>query len=134
MWVTHFLNIRLECYNTLCTDDDHWLTIIWIDPMVLRFLCLLLFSLRSNGYIGDLRNYVQVMVTITTSLVVWITQDLNLVRPLAMMVGLLHRGTNVVQQVPWDRANPTKKGLSAWIDYMELNYDMFTLNFYILYL
>jgi hypothetical protein len=50
---------------------------------------------------------------------------LNTVGPLTKIVRSNIWGNNVLLQVPRDSAKPTKKGLRAWIDHMELNYDMF---------
>jgi hypothetical protein len=62
-------------------------------------------------------------VTITVSLVVWITWSLNLAKPLTMMVRDNIRGTGIVLQVHWDSVNPIEKGLRAHINHMKKNYD-----------
>jgi hypothetical protein len=43
---------------------------------------------------------------------------------LLMMDDSIHiRGTGVVLQVPWDKANPARNGLISWADHIELKYD-----------
>jgi hypothetical protein len=87
-----------------------------------------MFCIWSNSFIGDWRNHIRVVVTITTSLVVWINWSLNSIEPLAMTVFVPHRGTGFVLHIPWDNANLTKKELRVWVDRMKLNKYMFTLN------
>lgn len=70
-------------------NDDHELTIIRVDLMIQRFMFM--FGLRSNSFIGDQFNHIQVMVTMMTLLVVWITINFNPIGPLATKVYVFHR-------------------------------------------
>jgi hypothetical protein len=82
-----------------------------------------MFSLESNCFIGDWRTYTE-GVTTTISFVVWITRGLNSVTVRDNILDC------IALQVTRDSAHPTNKRSRAWIDHMELNYDMFHIKYH----
>lgn len=99
-----------------------WATIIRVISLVKRFMFIIWL-----WFYRWLVHNVRMVVTKMVSLLVWITGGLNLVRPLAMMVYVLHWGIDVVLQVLRDRANPTEKCNSSSRPH-GVNYEMITLN------
>jgi hypothetical protein len=115
----------LDIYcGSSCTNGKH------TSKATLWFINLcFLFGLGFNSLIGDRRNYIRVAVTITISLVVWITWSLYLVGPLVMTVCVLHQDTDVVLQILQDSANAIENGFRPWIDYVEENYGLCIISF-----
>lgn len=105
-------------HSASCMDEGYGLLLYGLIPVV-KIFTFMLFSLGSNGFIGDWRNRVWLVVTMTASLVMWITWSLNPVRLLMIMVcGIIRVPVLYYRSL---RTAPTlpSKGLKAWIDHME---------------